>query len=371
MTQRRHLDDFVIAYRALQNATPTLRWATPANVVGHQQLLERLIGDERVVDYPATFEMQTSSIEVPREELAHARALAERTLTGTARAFALESINGIEEIADALTRRDGVRYTAVSVARYGMPSATVCAWAERLLAERRAEPEKAGDLLDATQLAQAVRQVLAANGLRWDVVVTAGMASRMSTSGADRRLRIRADATFSPRDAKRLIAHEIGGHVFRWENAWRQAEPLLSLPLGDTTPTEEGLALLAERECGVQRDLDLHIYAGRAIAVRMAAEHGILEVARALSPWLGPTLAASAAIRVKRGLTDPNEPGGLTKDHAYLSGLHILEQLAAEDIRLLRATKWPLDLIEELRGRRDRGEDVAARYVPDASLLRV
>jgi hypothetical protein len=60
-----------------------------------------------------------------------------------------------------------------------------------------------------------------------------------------------------------------------------------------------------------------------------------------------PASSPSIAIRVKRGLVDPNSPGGLTKDHGYLTGLELVEELATDPakVRLLYATKWPVDML--------------------------
>lgn len=373
MTAPALIDAFVAAKQDLQKAAVTLRWATPADVVGHQERLARLIDDATTSSYPEPFDLDVPADGALDDLLLRARDTARAALNGVVREAALDDIDTTAALVSALAARDGARYSAASVRRHGRPSADTTAWAEAILADLPSDPEAEPEpaTVDADALSRAIRCALDGYALGWDVSVTDRLAARMSTSGSERRLNVRADGRVSTRDVARLTAHEVGGHVLRWENAWRQNEPLLAIPLGDTTPTEEGLALLAEGECGVQRDSDLRMYAGRVRAVQIAAEQGILQVARALAPHLGAGVAAAIAIRVKRGLPDPNEPGGLTKDHAYLSGLHSVRQLTADDVRLLRATKWPVDLLGELRARRNAGEVVPAALLPDVARLRI
>lgn len=79
--------------------------------------------------------------------------------------------------------------------------------------------------------------------------------------------------------------------------------------------------------------------------------------------------AVDLAIRVKRGLRDPNRPGGATKDHGYLSGLLKLRQMPADDVAALRATKWPIVMLPVIRELFDEGVLHNPELVFDADLL--
>jgi hypothetical protein len=150
-------------------------------------------------------------------------------------------------------------------------------------------------------------------------------------------------------DSLRLVVHEIGGHVLRWENARTQPEPLLSIPLGNTTATEEGLAVLLEEETGVIDDRQMSIYGARVIGVTLSLELGIVDVGRHLAGIVGPEAAAEIALRCKRGLPDPNQPGGPSKDHGYLTGYLTVRKLDPSAVRMLRSVKWPTDRLPEIQ----------------------
>jgi hypothetical protein len=95
-------------------------------------------------------------------------------------------------------------------------------------------------------------------------------------------------------------------------------------------------------------------------------------VIRELEPYIGQDEAIDIAIRVKRGLRDPNEPGGLTKDHLYLTGTDTVSRTLAADpaaYQLLMATKWPVELISVATGLKESGELSDPNYLPDERRL--
>lgn len=100
-----------------------------------------------------------------------------------------------------------------------------------------------------------------------------------------------------------------------------------------------------------------------------ARTKGLLGVGRELAPLVGPRTAAEIAMRVKRGLSNPNAPGGLTKDHGYLSGLRVLERLDADSIGLLRSVRWPIGALPALRARRAAGSLIGPSMHAKAHLL--
>ncbi|WP_432246229.1 tyrosine/phenylalanine carboxypeptidase domain-containing protein (plasmid) [Arthrobacter sp. G.S.26] len=246
----------------------------------------------------------------------------------------------------ALASGDDDQYQAAAVSLDGLPGSELVAYAVSVLADDAPATVTAHGCSGAQELAKRFETALKNYDLdHWDVQISADMSARMSVNGPLRRLRIRADATFSPAEADRLLTHEIGGHVLRWENAARQPEPLALLTLGSTVATEEGLALRAEYEAGLLDTKTLRTYAARVLAVQMSQTQGLLQIASALHEYVDLPAAAEIAIRVKRGLRNPNNPGGLTKDWGYLGGLRMMHHLAYADptgLQLLRGIKWSI-----------------------------
>jgi hypothetical protein len=179
----------------------------------------------------------------------------------------------------------------------------------------------------------------------WQVITT----ERMSTMAVDQALRcvsIREDARFNRSEVARLVVHEVGAHVLRGVNASRQTDPTAGLPLGDAVGTEEGLAGWFEHQLGVATPRTLRVYAARTIATHLAASEGILTIVRALAPYVGWSAATAIGLRVKRGLSDLNRPGGYLKDQVYLRGLVDVSEALRDNpdwLQPLMAVKWSIE----------------------------
>jgi hypothetical protein len=229
------------------------------------------------------------------------------------------------------------------------------------------------ETVSAAELRQRMQRALTAYGLdTWRAIVEPNMSAQASVNGPQRLARVRAGARFSAVSADRLLAHEIGGHVLRWANAWRQPEAWLAVPLGRGVPTEEGLAVWREVEFAVQSIDQLTVYAARVVAVDAAQRLGLAEVARLVSPYVGTRRATEIAIRTKRGLGDPNHPGGQTKDWGYLAGLATMADLAARDpagLALLAGVKWPVEDLEVVADLRQQGRTIQPALLPDPDRL--
>jgi hypothetical protein len=188
----------------------------------------------------------------------------------------------------------------------------------------------------------------------WTVVGESNMSAKASVNGVKKRVRVRNGEKFSARTADRLIAHEVGGHVLRWANSELQPEPWAVIPIGFTVATEEGLAVCREAEYDLIDPDQMRVYAARCVAVSIGAAAGIMDVITTIEPYVNLRDAVDIAIRVKRGLRDPNLPGGRTKDWAYLGGFvetNALRKQRPDDYALLCAVKWPLahlEVIQEL-----------------------
>jgi len=267
------------------------------------------------------------------------------------RPLATSYLDAREARVRAISSRNDDVYTATVVDLDGLPSPDLVTEALAIL--ETAPPQPAPATISSVAAAAFVRKSLARLGLNeWSVEINDQMSATMSVNGPRSRIRVRAETTFSAETLRRLVVHEVGGHVLRWKRSAEQPEPLARLAVGRTTPMEEGLALLGEQQQGVLDDHVLRTYAARVVAVDTAMSTGILGVARRIAPYVGPSVAAQTAMRVKRGLRDPNRPGGSTKDWSYLGGLRMCERMAKEapeDIAILRGVKWGADCLPVAR----------------------
>ncbi|WP_353713668.1 tyrosine/phenylalanine carboxypeptidase domain-containing protein [Arthrobacter sp. K5] len=244
----------------------------------------------------------------------------------------------------ALASANDDQYREMAVTMDGLPSHALIDEATSLLRRTPPPAEPSSATVTAEDLAQRFRTALANYDLPdWNVQVSLDMSSRASVNGPLKRMRIRADATFTACEANRLLVQEVGGHVLHWANASRQHQPLAFVALGSAVATEEGLALWAETKMQRLDTSALRTYAARVIAVDQAQTSGILTIAAGLQQHIGQPAAVDIAIRVKRGLSNPNNNGGLTNDCGYLGGLRRIEKLASTNnhgLELLQGVKW-------------------------------
>lgn len=344
---------------SIQNAARDFQastWAQPLEIKRHREQISQAIkSGDTTYGYP--FSYPEINLQDYVETLHSIQGAAKKELPISLSQAVQNNLDAAILRARSLASTQDHPYAEAAVLLDGLPDEHLVIEARAILSRSTTARPSADEepSLTAADLAERFRTALNNYNLNnWHVQVTEDMTAQMSVNGPHRRVRVRDDAMFSLRDAARLLIHEIGGHVLRWENASRQPEPLAVVPLGSPVATEEGLALWGEHEANLL-DLDaLRTYAARTIAVDMAQTKGILEIAKSLSQHIALPAAVDIAIRVKRGLRDPNGLGGMTKDWGYLGGLNLIRSIAttdAGDLLSLRGVKWSashLPLIKEL-----------------------
>ena len=201
-------------------------------------------------------------------------------------------------------------------------------------------------LVTANELLKALQRALDQRGLDdWTIEFDRVMAARVLVDSAKRLLRLHPDASFHRRDLRRLVVHEIDVHAIRGVNGARQALRCFETGLPGSLLTEEGLAIVAEELAGVSTPGVL----SRQLEVLRAVDHartaGIADVYATLCKSVGPSAAWGIALRIKRGLADPNAPGVYAKDTVYLRGrIRVRAWLdAGGDIRDLYVGKVGVD----------------------------
>lgn len=170
---------------------------------------------------------------------------------------------------------------------------------------------------------------------------------------SEQRIILKKKERFSQNFLNRLVVHEIGTHVFRYENAKVQPLKIFRHGLAHYLETEEGLAVVNEERFGQLRDTYLKNYAGRVIAINTAREKNFYHTFKELKRFFDKKKAFRLAMRVKRGLTYTDVPGGYTKDYVYLRGYReVKKYLKKGDIKDLYVGKiglQHLDIIKEMK----------------------
>lgn len=350
----------------------SLTWITPRDLRAQTLALREAVASGRDAVAPWEYERVANGAIV--EQLRQARELIPRDpgIPAVLRRKLAEKVDAAIATTVATTGDDDDAFLNWALGRYGPQDERVLNAARREIG--RSAPGTDNDKrYTAEDLKALFDHALADAGLDgWTVSCEAHLVPTMSVQPLHRRFKIRADARFGAADARRLLVHELGTHAFRAVNSQNQAEPLAQVAFGDAVGTEEGLAAWNEQRLGVASQEIVRLYAARVVAVDVARTGGVVQVARSLEPALGPAGAAQVAIRVKRGLRDPNRPGAFGKDQEYLAGLiAVARHLANEphELGLLMATKWPLSDLPLVREFVAEGLLSQDGRLPSASLL--
>jgi uncharacterized protein (TIGR02421 family) len=140
-------------------------------------------------------------------------------------------------------------------------------------------------------------------------------------------IKLKKKERFSQDFINRLIVHEIGTHVFRYENGLRQKLKILAKGI-NYYENEEGLAAYNEERFGVLNESFLKNYAGRVIAVSNAQMFDFHRTFRELRRFFDKKTAFQLTMRAKRGIANTAFPGGFTKDYLYLKGYYKIKNYA-------------------------------------------
>lgn len=219
------------------------------------------------------------------------------------------------------------------------------------------EEEDDGARLDAGQMVAFLEERLAKRRHAPDVTFEITEDISAKVIAGKKRVRIRADATFAPEEARSLYLHEVETHVFTAQNGAAQPTlPFLQSGGPRSTRTQEGLAVFAEFYAQALTLPRLKRLVDRVELVALAEEGAsFLDLYRYLLD-LGRTERAAYldAARVCRGgLTTGGAP--FPKDASYLSGF-----VEVYDFLRLAVTHDRADIPEVLVSGRFGLEDVEA-----------
>lgn len=258
------------------------------------------------------------------------------------------TLDYIQLTAESVQTRSASDITDRTTFAYGRPKAALIAEARSELAEEVVVLEE-DEAFNADAVCAVVMRALASVGLtEWTCEPSDRMSAIMDVSAEHRQIRVRVASMFSRGAIVRLLAHEVGVHVFRSASGGRQPLRMLGLGLGDYLPTEEGLACVMEERTGCADPVDYRRLPLRYVAASLALDQGFFDVYTALREYAEHSQAFETAARAKRGMIHTAEPGSHLKDSVYYSGFKDVEahlQSFPEDLTGLYVGKIPLSLL--------------------------
>lgn len=217
--------------------------------------------------------------------------------------------------------KDFIKY---SIKVYGKPNPELIKEARRIL---KIDEEEVWKKYSKLSMNKKFMDQFNINKYKWNVKEK-DMVAGAAVSTKYKTLMINNNKDFSENDVKRLIVHEIGTHVTRFENAKKQKYKMFRFGFPGYLETEEGLAAYNEYRCGLLSPKILRAYAGRVLANHMSLTGSFCTVYNNLLDYFPKNDAWTLTLRSKRGLVDTSKPGGFTKDHLYLKGFLKVKQFA-------------------------------------------
>ena len=133
---------------------------------------------------------------------------------------------------------------------------------------------------------------------------------------------LKKGAKFQENRLKALLVHEIGTHVFRYENGKRQPLELLARGTAGYLKTEEGLAVWNQNQLKLALGEKYLTPAYLIIAIYMAGKMGFVDLYHYLLSTFKITeeLAWKLCVKTKRGLKNTEIRTTFTKDAIYFAG---------------------------------------------------
>ncbi len=176
-----------------------------------------------------------------------------------------------------------------------------------------------------------MENALSKRKLKYKVIEKITPGSQVSVNVRTKEIMISKQVIFSKSQLDRLIAHEIEGHIYRYENGCAQPYKIFSRGLSkETLKTEEGIAVYIEQQKDINIDEQLKQYAGRLIAVNTAQKYSFYETFEEMKKYFSEEESFNLTLRAKRGTLDQNRGGAFFKDILYLQGYREIADFAKE-----------------------------------------
>jgi len=228
--------------------------------------------------------------------------------------------NFMLEIYSIITHNPRV-ISAATCLSYGLPNNDLLNKAFKILPKSFIDSSDDIKSLTNKDISEPMKNILNQIGFNdWDVAIADPMNALMFVQELDKKIYIRKDIYISKQTLKRVIMHEIGVHVLRYENGIKQSIRLLKNGFPMYLETEEGLAVYCEKKYKLLENEALQEYAGRYITANLALTQPFSEVFEFIATKLGPKIAFDIVTRSKRGFIDTEQPGAHTKDITYFGG---------------------------------------------------
>ena len=268
-----------------------------------------------------------------------------------------KKIKELEGRIDLLAARETKDFSRCSEQLFGKATQPLYREAVAFLKKHSSNAPDNSPVVDAKAAVTVVSEFCKNNNLgHWVISIIEDSVADMQVTKKGKVL-IRKNATFSTNRLQALLVHEIGTHVFRFENGKRQPFKLFERGTAGYLETEEGLAIYNQNQLGLDLGEKFLTPALLVVAIFLAKKMGF----RALFEILQQTYSLSddtawkLCIKAKRGTEDQSKPGTFTKDLVYFTGERAIEKFVEnggdiEDLYIGKITIANLKVLKKFEG---------------------
>ena len=268
-----------------------------------------------------------------------------------------KKIQELSQKLDLLEARQTAEFSRASEVLYGKATHPLYREAVDFLKKHSETPADMSLELDAKAATVAVETFCKDHALGyWTISIIEDSVADMQVTKKGKVL-IRKDATFTENRLKALLVHEIGTHVFRFENGKRQKFRLFERGTAGYLETEEGLAVYNQNQLGLPLGEKFLTPALLVVAIFLAKKMGFRELFEILQQTysLSDDVAWKLCVKAKRGTADQSKPGTFTKDLAYFKGERAIEKFlenggSVKDLYIGKITIADLKILKNFDG---------------------
>lgn len=243
-----------------------------------------------------------------------------------------KKIQELSQKLDLIEARETEGFSRASEILFGKATQVLYRDAVEFLQENLGVKPDTSVEFDAKGAAIVVEKFCKKNNLgHWNISIIDDSVADMQVTKKGKVL-IRKDARFAKNRLEALLVHEIGTHVFRFENGKRQRFRLFERGTAGYLETEEGLAVYNQNQLGLSLGEKFLTPALLVVAIFLAKKMGFRELFEILQQTysLSDEVAWKLCVKAKRGTKDQSKPGAFTKDLAYFKGERAIEKFVAD-----------------------------------------
>jgi len=270
-------------------------------------------------------------------------------------------IKELNQRIDLLEGRGSSDYSTLSDQLFGRVTRHMYQEALKFIRENanKTQPDKSPEI-DHKKSLETLEGFLKQYGLGfWKIKILDESVADIQVTKRDTIL-VKKGAKFQSNRLQALLVHEIGTHVFRFENAKLQPFRLLERGTAGYLRTEEGLAVWNQNQLGLDLGDKFLTPAYQIVALYVAERMGFQDLFHYLKTTfeLNDDLCWKLCLKAKRGFNNSEEKGSFTKDMVYFAGNRDIEKFVAKggqisDLYVGKITVDDLPLVQKIEGLRE------------------